>query len=232
MLLVFASVLATACRGEPTAVRDEAHADRDPGTTTSAPAASVPDGALLAATPRAGTAPAAASAAPEAPPCPTGKVCDYAAFDAVPRPVITAVYAEKRAHRLHLLSEGRVVKSYTIALGWGGEGPKQREGDGVTPTGTYQLTGTLATSPWHTLIGISYPNYDDVLRHARLKAEGRIPFDAHIGFGIALHGRAARHADGEHKASDWTAGCIAVDNPEIEEIASLVKKGTPITIVD
>jgi lipoprotein-anchoring transpeptidase ErfK/SrfK len=82
------------------------------------------------------------------------------------------------------------------------------------------------------LIGISYPNYDDVLRHARLKAEGTIPYDSNIGFGIALHGRAASQADGEHKASDWTAGCIAVDNPEIEEIASLVKKGTPITIVD
>ena len=225
--LVLASLVATACRAEPAALQEEARPEPPANATSVVPdPGEAPHGEASAA-----SAPTPVPAPPKET-CPAGHTCDYAAFDANPRPLITSVYAEKQAHRLYLLSEGRIVKRYAIALGWGGAGPKQREGDGVTPTGTYQLTGHLATSPWHTLIGISYPNYEDVLRHARLKADGTIPYDATIGFGIALHGRAASQEDGSHKTSDWTAGCIAVDNAEIEEIAGLVKPGTPITIVD
>jgi len=138
---------------------------------------------------------------------------------------------EKAAHRLHLIADPTVVKTYSIAIGWGGAGPKLREGDGVTPVGEYEITGRLAKSPWHTLLGVSYPNYEDVKRFAALKAEGKIPYDAKIGFGIALHGRRADQLDGEHKKTDWTLGCIAVDNEEIDEIAALVGKGTKIRIV-
>ena len=190
------------------------------------------EAAPSASAPASGTASAAAAVEPPAPPCPVGFACDYAAFDQDPRPPITAVRVEKAAHRMFLISHDRVVRHYTVALGWGGAGHKQREGDGVTPIGEYRLTGKLPTSPWHILIGISYPNYEDVKRHARLKAEGVIPHDASIGFGIALHGRAASMKDGEHKQQDWTAGCVAVDNPEIEEIAAIAPKDTPITIVE
>ena len=107
-----------------------------------------------------------------------------------------------------------------------------RQGDGVTPVGTYKITGRLATSPWHTLLGVSYPNYEDVKRFSKLKAEGKVPHDANIGFGIAIHGRSANMLDGEHKKTDWTLGCIALDNAEVDELASLVKKETTVTIVD
>jgi len=164
--------------------------------------------------------------------CPAHLSCDYDALIRDPTTHVSAIRVEKGPHRLHLLAGETVVKSYSVALGYGGAGPKLREGDGVTPIGTYKITGRLPTSPWHLLLGVSYPNYEDVKRFARLKAAGEVPHDANIGFGIALHGRRSDMADGQHKKSDWTLGCIAVDNHEIEEISRLVKTGTTITIVD
>ncbi len=173
-----------------------------------------------------------APAVPASDPCPSGLRCDDGALHREPAPSVTLVLVEKQAHRLHLVAGDTVVKTYRVALGYGGAGPKLREGDGVTPVGEYQITGKLATSPWHTLLGVSYPNYEDVKRHARMKAEGKIPPNANIGFGIALHGRRGDMSDGEHKSSDWTLGCIALDNDEIDELARFVKKGTKIRIVD
>jgi hypothetical protein len=177
---------------------------------------------------------AAATAAPALvePTCPQHLRCDFEALRRDPKLVVDAIRVEKAAHRLYLLSDETAVKSYRVALGWGGAGFKRQEGDGVTPVGSYKLTGRLATSPWHLLIGVSYPNYEDVKRFAALKQAGEVPPDANIGFGIALHGRRKDALDGEHKKTDWTAGCIAVDNDEIQEIAGLVKTGTSITIVD
>ncbi len=170
--------------------------------------------------------------APPATACPEGYRCDYGRLARAPAAKISEVRLAKSTRTMHLLADGVVVRTYSVALGWGGAGPKRREGDGVTPTGTYTITGTLATSPWHVLVGVSYPNYEDVKRHAALKAKGEIPHDAGIGFGIAIHGRAATQKDGEHKRTDWTLGCIALDNPEIEELSRLVHEGTPIVIAD
>ena len=169
---------------------------------------------------------------PAAPACPPHLRCDFDALKRDPTLAIDGIRVEKAAHALYLLAGETAVKRYRVALGWGGAGPKRQEGDGVTPVGSYKLTGRLATSPWHVLIGVSYPNYEDVKRFAAAKRAGEVPANAAIGFGIALHGRRRDALDGEHKNTDWTAGCIAVDNPEIEEIAGLVKTGTPIVIVD
>jgi lipoprotein-anchoring transpeptidase ErfK/SrfK len=173
------------------------------------------------------------SAAPPPPqldPCPAGLTCAFDHFSETTR--ISEVRVQKAARRMFLLEDGIVVRRYDVALGYGGLGPKKREGDGVTPTGVYRITGKLDETPWHTLLGVSYPNYDDVRRHAALKARGEIPHDAGIGFGIAVHGRKASQADGEHKKTDWTLGCIALDNDEVDELARVVRPGTPIVIED
>ena len=205
--------------GEPLGITSEAthpHA-ADVAAETNAPASSAP-------------AVTATAVAPPVDPCPEGFRCAFDRFDG--RPNITEVRVHKAAHRMLLLSEDVVVRRYSVALGYGGLGPKKREGDGVTPTGTYRMTGKLAKSPWHTLIGVSYPNYDDVKRHALLKASREIPHDANIGFGIAVHGRSTTQSDGEHKNTDWTLGCIALDNDEVDEFSRVVPKGTPIIITD
>jgi lipoprotein-anchoring transpeptidase ErfK/SrfK len=164
--------------------------------------------------------------------CASGWRCDSTLLEHTERPQATTVLIEKQAHRLHLAVGDTIVKSYRVALGWGGAGPKQYEGDGRTPVGTYRITGRLPTSPWHLFLAVSYPNLDDNKRYATLKANGRVPFGAGVGFGIGIHGRRADMRDGEHKLQDWTLGCIALDNPEIEEVAALVPNGATVIITD
>ncbi len=138
---------------------------------------------------------------------------------------------QKGPHRLHLVAGGTIVRTYSVALGWGGMGPKKYEGDGVTPTGTYAITDKIP-SKWHTFLGVNYPSLEDQRAFPLRRARGEVPAGRGIGFGIALHGHAKSQEDGAHKKEDWTLGCIALDNGEIDEVASVVKRGTRIVITD
>jgi murein L,D-transpeptidase YafK len=163
---------------------------------------------------------------PAPPACLAGYRCDLDAHE----PVVTEVRIEKSAHRLHLIADDAVVRSYGVAIGRGGAGPKRMEGDARTPVGRYRITSRLPKSPWHLFLGVSYPNVDDWARHRKAKRDGAVPWDRDIGFGIGIHGRRRDMADGQHKRSDWTLGCIALDNHEIEEVARLVPNGTAVVI--
>lgn len=143
---------------------------------------------------------------------------------------VTEVRLDKSDHVLQLMAGEEVVKRYTVALGPGGEGPKRYEGDMVTPTGRYTLSGRFGL--YHRFINVTYPNDADRARFKELKARGEVPPGRGIGFGIGLHGTGDKSYSGVHKQSDWTAGCIAVDDEEIDEISALVADGTPLYIVD
>ncbi len=130
----------------------------------------------------------------------------------------------KQQHILELLCHGKVLKSYQVALGRGGKGPKEREGDGRTPEGDYVVDKKVSTSRFHLALHISYPNSQDRERAAKL---GVPP-----GGDIEIHG--LRNGLGWlgslHRLVDWTNGCIAVTKPEIEEIWKLVPLNTPVEI--
>jgi len=123
-----------------------------------------------------------------------------------------------------LLAHGVPIKVYKVALGTGGLGPKQRQGDNKTPEGKYILDSKNAGSRFHLAFHISYPNAAD---KARAKSQGVPP-----GGDIMIHGVEKKY---EYLGSlqhdyDWTEGCIALTNPEIEEFAKLVPVGTSIEI--
>ena len=146
---------------------------------------------------------------------------------------VTRVHLAKKSHRLELIGDGdKVVKWYRVAIGPGGEGPKTREGDKITPTGHYILSAARPSAKFKTFIAVSYPNDADRKRFASLQASGALPKDATIGGDIGIHGVGSSTLAPFHKLSDWTRGCVAVDNAEIDEIASLVPGGTPIDIED
>ncbi|MFT3773225.1 MAG: L,D-transpeptidase [Minicystis sp.] len=144
---------------------------------------------------------------------------------------ITEIRIDKSDHRLDLVSEGRVVKTYRIAIGPGGAGHKRMEGDKVTPVGTYRIVGQIK-GLFHQFLTVSYPNDEDRTRFAELKHRGKIPRDATIGGGIGIHGVNGKQWKGVHKENDWTLGCIALDDDEIDEIAARVKTGTTVVITD
>lgn len=134
------------------------------------------------------------------------------------------VLIEKAKRRLTLISNGEAIKSYTIALGKNQTGPKERRGDNKTPEGSYIIESRNRNSGYHLSLRLSYPNEKD---KQRARALGVSP-----GGDIMIHGLKNGHAwvGGFHTKLDWTEGCIAVTNQEIEEIARLVPDGTPVEI--
>jgi murein L,D-transpeptidase YafK len=130
----------------------------------------------------------------------------------------------KHQHKMTLLAHGVPIKVYQIALGTGGLGPKQSQGDNKTPEGKYIIDSKNMNSRFHIAFHISYPNIAD---KARAKSLGVAP-----GGDIMIHGVEKKY---EYLGSlqhnyDWTEGCIALTNPEIEEFSRLVPLGTPIEI--
>ena len=134
-------------------------------------------------------------------------------------PEVTRIVVFKETRRMHLLHFDRALASYGVGLGFNPEGHKMFEGDGRTPEGHYIIDRRNPNSTFHLSLGISYPNVDDV---ARANAAGKKP-----GGDIFIHGRPPKYSNG---GRDWTWGCIAVTDPEIETIYAMVKDGTPISI--
>ena len=143
---------------------------------------------------------------------------------APPKGVADWILVEKKARRLTLLRNGKPLKSYEIALGREPEGPKRFQGDNKTPEGVYQISFRKKNSEFHRALRISYPSPQDVAFANRQK---RSP-----GGDIMIHGlpNGMGWLEAGHRLRDWTAGCIAVTNTEIEEIWRTVPDGTPIEI--
>lgn len=144
---------------------------------------------------------------------------------------VTEIRIDKSDHTLKLVAGSDVVKTYKVAIGSGGMGPKKYEGDKTTPTGTYRVAGRFK-GLFHQFLNVSYPSEEDKKRFAALKAQGGVPAGRSVGFGIGIHGVGSKTLNGVHKAADWTHGCIALDDDEIDELSKLVKDGTKIVITD
>jgi murein L,D-transpeptidase YafK len=146
--------------------------------------------------------------------------------------VVSLIRVDKSEHRLELVAQGgRVIKTYKVALGSGGAGPKRFEGDKVTPVGTYHVKGRFK-GLFHQFLNVTYPNDEDRARFADLKRKGEVPAGRTVGFGIGIHGVGQRDWNNVHKQSDWTHGCIALDDAEIDELSRLVPDDTTLVITD
>ena len=147
----------------------------------------------------------------------------------------------KSKHKMDLLLDGIVVKSYRVMLGNGGMSPKRQEGDQLVPEGQYILDEKNPNSKYHRSIHISYPNDED---RERARETGVDP-----GGSVFIHGvpnskskivewllnrlvKIKDHTKSKklEKLLDWTKGCIAVSNQEAEEIFDNISTPTPITI--
>jgi murein L,D-transpeptidase YafK len=134
------------------------------------------------------------------------------------------IEVHKAEHTMSLLRDGKVLKSYKVALSTVPVGAKQHEGDHKVPEGLYIVDRKNAHSQFHLALHISYPNATDRERARKL---GLRP-----GGNIEIHGLGAKFGwvGAAHRQVDWTDGCIAVTNSEIEEIWPLVDVGTVVEI--
>jgi len=144
------------------------------------------------------------------------------------------IVIKKNAHELALYRGDVLMKTYKVAIGPGGQGFKHREGDRVTPVGHYHVI-MHQPSQFHQFLRLDYPNAEDFRRFNEAKARGELPKTARIGGDIGIHGppvTVPSVAKPFLKLRDWTAGCIALNDDEISEVASLVRDGTPVDIED
>ena len=132
---------------------------------------------------------------------------------------ITEIIVMKEQRRLYLMHKKTVLKTYKIDLGFNPRGHKAIEGDGKTPEGRYVINRYNPDSEFHLSLGISYPNNKD---RARARALGKSP-----GGDIFIHGQPNKP---RRLTKDWTLGCIAVTNEQVEYMFAHVKPGTPVRI--
>lgn len=140
-----------------------------------------------------------------------------AAVDRVDRILI-----EKSARRLTASRDGETVLEFPIALGFAPSGDKQQEGDGKTPEGVFLIDRRNPNSAYHLSLGINYPQPED---RARAQAAGVSP-----GGDIFIHGQPNALGNLVTLPGDWTAGCIAVSNQQMETLWRLAEIGTEVEI--
>jgi murein L,D-transpeptidase YafK len=152
------------------------------------------------------------------------------ASDSRAEPLPRAIRADRLVIRkadrtLTLYWHGAKLKAYRIALGLHPIGPKQELGDLRTPEGLYTVSKRIKKTDFHAALELSYPNADD---RARARAAGVSP-----GGGIEIHGLrdGFEWLGSAHAILDWTDGCIAVTNREIDELVRAVPDGTPVEIL-
>ena len=139
-------------------------------------------------------------------------------------PSVELVRVFKSEHKLQLVAEGKVINEFKVALGGSPIGHKQQEGDSKTPEGVYALDYKKSDTAFHRAIHISYPNSADI---ASAKARGVNP-----GGSVMIHGQ--KNGLGWlsfiSQRFDWTKGCIALNNADMDILWASVREGTKIEI--
>jgi murein L,D-transpeptidase YafK len=158
---------------------------------------------------------------------------------------IERMIVHKGERRLWAHCEGGAVVTLPVALGRGLAGPKQVQGDQRTPEGDYRIVGSARASRFHRYIAIDYPSRSDADRslaegrisradHARIEDAHRRgalpPFDTPLGGDIGFHGEGERWR-GESGDLDWTFGCIALSDGDMDFLIARAPAGTPISIL-
>jgi L,D-peptidoglycan transpeptidase YkuD (ErfK/YbiS/YcfS/YnhG family) len=138
----------------------------------------------------------------------------------------TSIVVDKLRRRLTLYRAGKKHKVYPVDLGMGGMERKLRAGDDATPEGYYRIVEVRgpAQTQYYRAFLLNYPNEHDRRRFEQARRRGQIPKGADPGSLIEIHGEGGRDLD-------WTRGCVALTNPEMDELAPMVRVGTPVAIV-
>lgn len=137
--------------------------------------------------------------------------------------VIDSIVVIKSKRTLIVYSEKKEIKTYQVALGRNPVGKKRFEGDLKTPEGLYYIDAKSSTSNFHKNMNVSYPNTEDI-KYAATQHKS-------AGGDIKIHGLPNGYKEEDYEISDWTLGCIAVTNTEIDELFEHVKLGCPILIL-
>lgn len=135
---------------------------------------------------------------------------------------IDKIVVLKSSRQLKAYSQGKLIKTFEISLGRNPIGQKEIEGDKKTPEGIYSINDKNPQSGYHRNLGISYPNQEDILRTKQIGRK--------TGGDIKIHGIRNGFIGKFHRLFDWTLGCIALTNSEIEQLYNHTPIGTVVEI--
>ncbi len=142
-------------------------------------------------------------------------------FKSYSGPPVTEIFVFKENRKMYLMHHQTALREFDVNLGFAPYGHKQQRGDGRTPEGTYRVDRRNPDSAYHLSVGLDYPNALDrkIAKECGVKPGGD----------IFIHGGPTEARD--RNKPDWTAGCVAVTNREIEDIYAMVREGTPVHVV-
>jgi hypothetical protein len=137
-----------------------------------------------------------------------------------------SIIVDKYSRKLIVYNDGKKFREYSAELSQNWVGDKKVRGDKATPEGIYRITRKFRSdsTKYYKALLLNYPNEEDSANFERSKARGSLPRSAKIGGMIEIHGHGG-------KGIDWTEGCIALTNNEMDSLFNIVKVGTPVTIV-
>lgn len=155
------------------------------------------------------------------------------------------ILVEKFSRTLYLYQDTVLFKAFPVSLGFDPISPKRREGDGATPEGLYYVSAKHRSRRYGLFIGLSYPSLKDIalarwegrlnpkeyqlcLEEIRTNRHGHCP----LGYNIGIHGGGVFRKGENGPERDWTHGCIALDDKDVEVVYNFVEPGTPVLIYD
>ncbi len=140
------------------------------------------------------------------------------------------VYVDKSDYKLTVFIDSQEIKTYNMVLGFNPVDDKKREGDGCTPEGTFELIDLYPHAKWSKFMWIGYPNAESWWKFEANKEAGLVSDTYGIGGEIGIHGVPEGMDHLIDDGNNWTLGCISLKNKDVDELYSVVKKGTKIVI--
>ena len=179
-----------------------------------------------------GSQPVAAAVAvvegPAPPPRPLNVLIDSLRLD----PKTIRFHVDKSERQFHVFVNDSLLKTYPCVLGEKPVGDKFHQGDRKTPEGTFTFRSKRVHDSWHKFIWVDYPNAESWKRYNERKAQGLIPAGKDIGGEIGIHGVPDGYDHWIDAGQDWTWGCIALRNADVDEIYPYIRPEKTMMVIE
>jgi hypothetical protein len=142
-----------------------------------------------------------------------------------------SILVEKSKYRLTVYSDKKPIKSYPVVFGGNPTGDKLKAGDSRTPEGVFSIKDMYPHESWSKFLWLDYPTKQSWRKHIKAKQDGTIGWGDSIGSEVGIHGVPANSHNIIKNRSNWTLGCVSLENKDVEELYRFVHKGTAVEIL-
>lgn len=142
-----------------------------------------------------------------------------------------SILVEKSKYRLTVYSDKQPIKSYPVVFGGNPTGDKLKAGDSRTPEGIFRIKDLYPHESWSKFLWLDYPTKQSWRKHIKAKQNGTIGWGESVGSEVGIHGVPANSENTIKNKSNWTLGCVSLENKDVDELYRFVQKGTAVEIV-